>query len=164
MNEPKWLPIARKFIGVKEIKGPKHNPIITGWLKVLGAWYDDDESPWCGVYPAAVFKTLGYKYPTYYMRAKDWLKWGQRVPVCLGAVGIKSRKGGGHVTIIVGRTQTGLLVGLGGNQNDEVRYSVFPPDAFEGFRYPIEEHLPLVTGHSSLPLVEVHSHVPAREA
>ena len=43
MSEPKWLPIARSFIGVKEIKGPKHNPIILGWLKIVNAWYAEDE-------------------------------------------------------------------------------------------------------------------------
>lgn len=164
MNEPKWLPIARSFIGVKEIKGPKHNPIILGWLKIVNAWYAEDESPWCGVYPAAVFHKLGYKIPKVAMRAKDWLNWGQKVPVCLGAIGVKSRKGGGHVTFIVGRTKTGMLVGLGGNQNDAVGYATFDPRDFEGFRYPSEVPLPMIVGQSSLPILEARSYVPAREA
>lgn len=30
--EPSWLGIARKYIGIREIPGPKHNATIMGWL------------------------------------------------------------------------------------------------------------------------------------
>lgn len=33
MTAPRWLTIARSYIGVREIKGPKHNPTIMGWLR-----------------------------------------------------------------------------------------------------------------------------------
>jgi uncharacterized protein (TIGR02594 family) len=162
--EPKWLPIARSYYGIREIKGPKTNPVISGWLKMLNAWYSDDESPWCGVFVGAVFHKLGYKIPKLYMRAKAWLDWGQQVPVCVGAVGVKSRVGGGHVTFIVGRTKEGKLVGLGGNQGDAVSYATFDPKVFEGFRYPSGVPLPLIVGMNSLPIMEVVSNGPVSEA
>lgn len=164
LAEPKWVPIARKYYGVKEIPGPKTNPIIAKWLKVQKLWYTDDETPWCGTYCGEVFREAGYKIPAMHIRAKAWLKWGKAVPVCMGAVGIKSRKGGGHVTIIVGRNSRGMLVGLGGNQDNQVKYSLFDPRDFEGFRYPAEEPLPLVVGVPSLPLMEVQQNAPAHEA
>ena len=35
MNLPElpWIAEARKHVGQKEIKGPKHNPVIMGWIK-----------------------------------------------------------------------------------------------------------------------------------
>lgn len=164
ITKPRWVVHAEKYLGVQEVKGPKTNPIIAAWLKAQKLWYGDDETPWCGTFCGAVFSETGYRIPAMHIRAKAWLNWGNSVPVCVGAVGIKSRKGGGHVTIIVGRTQAGLLVGLGGNQDDRVKYSLFDPRDFEGFRYPKEEALPLIVGVSSLPVMEVRQNAAAREA
>lgn len=163
-NKPRWVVKAETFLGVREVPGPKTNPIIAGWLKMLKAWYNDDEAAWCGTFCGAVFHLCGFKIPAIYMRAKDWLAWGVKIPVCVGAVGVKSRKGGGHVTIIVGRTHTGLLVGLGGNQDNQVKYAKFDPRDFIEFRYPPGEPLPLVVGVSSLPLMEVHQNAQSTEA
>lgn len=57
MTEPVWLTLARAQIGVREIVGPKHSPIIMGWLqevgaKALGVKVNDDETPWCGSFMA----------------------------------------------------------------------------------------------------------------
>ncbi|MGE9658889.1 hypothetical protein ACQP6C_10405 [Snodgrassella alvi] len=51
MNELSWISEARKHIGLREIKGAKHNPTILAWLKYnkeSTAWWRDDETPWCG--------------------------------------------------------------------------------------------------------------------
>lgn len=160
----RWVIHATKYLGVKELRGPKTSPVIAGWLKVLKAWWADDETPWCGVFVGAVFHEMGMKIPPLYMQAKAWLKWGQEVPVCFGAVGIKSRVGGGHVTIIVGRTKEGMLVGLGGNQGDAVSYATFDPRVFEGFRWPSEVELPLAVGQGSLPIVTVSKNAPVKES
>lgn len=42
-----WLDEANRYIGIKEIPGPAHNKTIIGWLTRLGAWWKDDETPWC---------------------------------------------------------------------------------------------------------------------
>ena len=51
MTELPWMAEARKHLGLKEIVGAKHNPIIQSWLKEMGgfpnaakAWYTDDET------------------------------------------------------------------------------------------------------------------------
>ena len=55
MKELSWISEARKCIGLREIKGTKHNPTIIKWLDDMGkyskestAWWRDDETPWCG--------------------------------------------------------------------------------------------------------------------
>lgn len=46
-NELPWILEARKHIGLKEIKGNKHNSTIVSWLRNLKAWWFDDETAWC---------------------------------------------------------------------------------------------------------------------
>jgi uncharacterized protein (TIGR02594 family) len=155
MSEPRWITIARKYNGLREVPGVRHNPIILGWLKLINSWDSTDEAPWCGTFIGAMFKHAGVKIPLLAMQAKAWLKWGKSIPVCVGAVGVKSRVGGGHVTFIVGRTKEGRYVGLGGNQGDAVSYALFDPKVFEDFRWPDGEPIPLVVGAGSLPIMRI---------
>lgn len=134
---PPWVPFALSFLGVSEIPGSRHSKIITGWLTYLGAWWNDDENPWCGVFLGFIFKCLNYPIPFLYMRAKSWLNWGISIehPV-LGAVGILERKGGGHVFIVLGITAQGNPVGIGGNQNNKVSVATFDKSRVLGYRLP----------------------------
>ena len=128
---------AKNYLGVTEVKGPKHHPIISGWLLKLGAWYRDDEAPWCGTFCAAVMHDCGYTYPKMFMRALDWAKWGYKCDKPVeGCIAVKTRKGGGHVTIVVGRHTDGSLLCLGGNQGDKVSIAKYRDDEFIAFRYP----------------------------
>jgi uncharacterized protein (TIGR02594 family) len=140
---------AQKYLGVTEVKGPKHHPIIAGWLTKLGAWYRDDESPWCGTFCAAIMKECGYSYPKLFMRALEWAKWGYPCPKPIeGCIAVKTRKGGGHVTIVVGRHTDGSLLCLGGNQGDKVSIAKYREDEFIAFRYPMHPKyapLPVMT-------------------
>lgn len=122
MTEPAWLAIARKHIGTREIVGPKHNAKIQGWLLKLKAWWRDDETPWCGVFCAAVMQEAGLPYPSDYFRAKAWADYGSRLQAHLlapGAVLVFAREGGGHVGFYVGEDATHYHV-LGGNQGNMV--------------------------------------------
>lgn len=132
-----WLAVASEFLGTREIKGPKHSSTITGWLDKLGAWWRDDETPWCGVFVAFIMQLTGIAYPTYYMRAKSWLDWGQKIKVPVyGCIAVFDRKGGGHVGFVVGRDEKGNLLILGGNQGDEVNIRAFPSNRVLGYRLP----------------------------
>ena len=137
MNEPGWLKAARGHIGVTEIKGPKHNPTIVSWLRKLRAWWKDDETPWCGVFVAACMDRAGYSLPKNWMRAKDWLNWGDPLggPV-YGCVVVFGRPGGGHVGFAVGEDENGRLLVLGGNQGDAVKISPFDYSRVIGYRVP----------------------------
>lgn len=54
MAEPKWLVEARRYIGEREIKGPKHNPkILQMWKDIKRGGIKDDETPWCAAFVGA---------------------------------------------------------------------------------------------------------------
>ena len=137
-TEPAYLTAARRDIGLREIKGPKHAGRIVQMLQRLGAWWRDDETPWCGVAMAAWMAEAGYGYPKHYYRALAWADWGVRLSGPMqGAVAVLSRKGGGHVGIVTGVTAYGRHVRLlGGNQNDAVNEAWFPIERVTAFRAP----------------------------
>lgn len=133
--ELEWIAEARKHIGLKEIKGSEHNPLILSWLKKLGAWWFNDEVPWCGVFAAYCLYEAGIFYPKYWYKALDYLNYGTKLSrPAYGCVAVKKRKGGGHVCFVVGTTKEGKLVCLGGNQNDGVCYALYDPTEFQ-FRW-----------------------------
>src|SRR5687768_1344129 len=51
-----WLDIARRDLGLAEVPGAETAPKIKQWLADLGAWWRDDETPWCGVAVGAWMK------------------------------------------------------------------------------------------------------------
>lgn len=135
----KIIQTAKKYEGVAEIKGPKHHPIIGGWLVKLGAWYRDDEAPWCGTFCAAIMSECGYTYPKMFMRALDWATWGHKCDKPIeGCIAVKTRKGGGHVTIVMGRDASGNLLCIGGNQGDKVSVVRYRDSDFIAFRCPVQ--------------------------
>lgn len=122
MSEPRWLTIAKGYQGVREIVGPKHNFTIMGWLRKLGSWIKDDDTPWCGTFCAAVMHEAGLPYPREYPRAKAWADYGANLRtthLAPGAILVFSRNGGGHVGFYVGEDATAYHV-LGGNQGNAV--------------------------------------------
>jgi uncharacterized protein (TIGR02594 family) len=137
VKDPIWVAEGRKYVGMAEIPGPKHNLTILNWLKELKAWWQDDETPWCGVFVAHCMKTAGIDVPKYYMRAKDWATWGvdAKKPT-LGCVVVFERQGGGHVGFVVGQDEKGRLMVLGGNQGNKVSIAPFDPARAVAFRVP----------------------------
>jgi uncharacterized protein (TIGR02594 family) len=136
LPELKWIAEARKYIGLKEIKGSRHNPIILSWLKKLKAWWNDDEHPWCGLFVGYCLQEANVPIPKHWYRALDYLNYGTRlIQPAYGCVAVKSRKGGGHVCFVVGQTKEGKLVCLGGNQNDSVSYALYDKEDFEAFMW-----------------------------
>ena len=134
-TELAWIQEGFKHLGLTEIKGSQHNVEIIKWLKDLGAWWKNDEEAWCGTFVAWCLKQAGVKYPKHWYRALDYLNYGTKISKpAYGAVGIKTRKGGGHVCFIVGQDlKTGKLVCLGGNQNDQVCLALYNKSDFFAF-------------------------------
>lgn len=121
-SDPSWLTVARKYIGVREVKGPKHSPTIMGWLKRLKSWIKDDETPWCGVFVANCLDEAGLPIDDIYPRAKSWADYGSNLRfshLAPGAILVFVREGGGHVGFYVGEDSACFHV-LGGNQGDSV--------------------------------------------
>lgn len=154
MNELPWLVHARKYIGVKEIKGTMHNQTIQSWLHRLKAWWLDDETPWCGVYVAACLNLAGFPYPKEWYRALAYRNWN--VPLsrpAYGCIGVVKTKNGHHVGFVVGKNKNGDLILLGGNQGDRVSYAPFKRESFIGYswpsKFPAQERF-------DLPLLEIY--------
>ncbi|HEX4843190.1 MAG TPA: TIGR02594 family protein [Limnobacter sp.] len=133
----KWVDEGMTHLGLAEIPGAKHNATIGAWLRKLGAWWADDETPWCGVFVAHCMREAGLSVPKYYMRAKAWADWGVGLsrPV-FGCIVVFERKGGGHVGIVVGQDQQGNLMVLGGNQGNRVSIAPFDRSRVIAYRYP----------------------------
>jgi uncharacterized protein (TIGR02594 family) len=147
MSQP-WLDFAISQLGVRETPGPTNNPVIMKWARDakewLGAVYTGDAVPWCGLFVARCMAAAGFKPPgrgIVGLRAKAWAEWGVPIELSrarppIGAIGVLSRAGGGHVYLITGVLADGTLVGVGGNQSDAVTIASFPRSRHIAIRYP----------------------------
>lgn len=132
-----WVAEAAKYIGLPEIPGKQHNPVIVGWLKNLRAWWFEDETPWCGTFVAEVMRARGIQPPGAWYRAKAWATWGTQLAAPVyGCIVVFERKGGGHVGICVGLDAQGRLMVLGGNQGNRVSIAPFERARVLAYRWP----------------------------
>lgn len=149
---PSWMRIAKDYVGLKEIPGKQHNSTIQNWLSKLGAWWRDDETPWCGVFVAHCMREAGLPVPQHWMRAKAWADYGSNLRsthVAPGAILVFSRQGGGHVGFYAGEDNTYFYV-LGGNQGNAVTISKIAKARCIAIRWPKGE--PVVGGPKRIAL------------
>lgn len=161
MSEPRWLLTARRYIGVKETPGAKHNSIIGRWLAKLGAWWRDDETPWCGTFVAECIKDAGLPLPQHWYRAKAWADYGSNLRstrVAPGAILVFARTGGGHVGFYVSEDRTHYHV-LGGNQGNSVNVAKIAKVRCIAIRWPKGE--PVIGGPK---VVAIDAEVTTNEA
>lgn len=136
LSVPDYVKIALKEVGVQEIVGKIHNPRVLEYQSTTSGKYTDDETPWCGAFVSWVMKQSGIKHSIKVPeRAKEWINFGtnSKNPM-LGSIAVKSRVGGGHVCIVVGKSINGKLLCVGGNQNNQVSISEYDESVFESFR------------------------------
>ena len=158
--DPPWIAEARKYIGVKEIPGPRHHAAILKMWVLIRASYTDDETPWCAAFVGGCLETAGIR-STRSASSLSYEKFGLPLgrPV-LGCIAVKRRKGGGHVTFPVALSPDGKFVlCLGGNQNDAVTLSTYPADVFQ-YRWP----LPTLPPVSSIPTMTASRFSATKEA
>lgn len=152
MKEQVWMVEARKHLGLAEIPGPAHSPVILSWLQRLKAWWSDDETPWCGVFVAHCIVAAGLPLPKNWMRAKAWAEWGSRLSAPVpGCIVVFERQGGGHVGFVVGRTANGNLMVLGGNQGNRVSEAPFDRSRAVAYVWPASLPMP---DHAPLPVLD----------
>lgn len=152
---PIWLQYSIDHIGTKEVAGAGDNKQLVHDIQTVAPDYNHDSIPWCAGWVSlclskAECKTS--KAPLWALSYSDG--WGIKlIGPAVGAIAVKKRTGGGHVTIVAGRTASGLLACCGGNQNDMVNISGYDRDSFVGFYWPKDAPLPAKIGFSSLPIV-----------
>ena len=168
---PRWVARAHRYLGLKEVPGGADNPQIVAWWDLIGAgWFDDDETPWCGAFVGGVLAEEGIEIlpGAQAPRARAWESWGQGLAgPALGSVvtfwrGSKS-SGAGHVAFVVGRTSSGRIVCLGGNQKNRVSVANFDRSRETSYRWPGEEVAPNEVAFAALPVVE-GGHISVSEA
>ena len=150
-----WMFTANAEKGEREVAGKRANPRILEYFKASHYWGTDDsggENAWCASFVSWIMKENGYSLPAHAFRAKAWKDFGKKIasPV-YGALGIKSRTGGGHVAFVVGKSEDGkYLYMLGGNQHDEVNVTRYNKNVWDTFVVPSNydvsnESLPVYT-------------------
>lgn len=154
MAEPYWMTIARAELrrGVYEIPGPESLARIEEYQATCTQWvHSDDAIPWCSSFVnwaieggdgsldvfwgRSTHPCLGTKSA----RARSWLDWGTHVSmehIPIGAVLIFKRgrepqpgrhiiDANGHVCFFDGWATPNHVVGVGGNQSNMVRASIY---------------------------------------
>jgi uncharacterized protein (TIGR02594 family) len=127
--KPTWLAEAEKYIGTREIKGMRHEPLIVGWWKkIKRGGIKTDEVPWCAAFVGAMLEECGI-VSSRFESARSYLTWGVRLARPMyGCIVVFSRNGGGHVGFLYGKDSIGRLLILGGNQADMVSVKPFLVD------------------------------------
>jgi uncharacterized protein (TIGR02594 family) len=139
--------LAQRFIGMGEIAGDKDNGFITWCLTLCGIQDGHDEIPWCSAFLNGIFWML--RQPrSKSAAARSWLEVG--VPIKLedavpgyDVVIIKRGDGAqpgpevvsaqGHV-FLFGGIDGAFVLGLGGNQNNQVSVARFGAASVLGVR------------------------------
>lgn len=138
MNEPIWMAIARKELGVKEAAGTVDNPRIVEYHQATSLKAKDDEVAWCSAFANWVMKQAGIK-GTDSAAARSWLGWGTALKAprsgCVAVFSRPPESWSGHVAFYVDETPTHVRV-LGGNQGDAVTIASYPKARLLGFRWP----------------------------
>lgn len=151
-----WLARMRALTGTREIPGARSNPIILAWKsELIGRypvlrpnldWYVNDDTPWCGYGQgyAVGCSDPGYMPPLHLLRALAWADWGQELKVPVqGAIAVKARKGGGHVTTVEGQSKDGKKLWCrGANQSNMINVAEYNTADFITFRWPVGSPLP----------------------
>lgn len=151
--KPSWLVLAEQVKDFSETPGRLTHPVIKKWLAELGAWWTDDETPWCGIAVGAFLKAAGLAIPKMYMRALAWRDWGLPCGQLLGAIAVMERVGGGHVGFLTGVSKDGKRVRLrGGNQDNRWCEAWFDSERIVAYRWPATVS---VTGALKAPVAAV---------
>lgn len=155
-TDPRWLIEAKSLFGTTEIPGPTHSSKIRGWLAKLGAWWSDDETPWCGTFVAHCLQASSLPFPKDFYRAKSWSAYGsllRRDRLAPGAILVFERIGGGHVGFYVGEERNYFYV-LGGNQGNRVSVVKIAKARLIASRWPKDEPVLGKPVHIDLQAVE----------
>ncbi|HCT9735853.1 TPA: TIGR02594 family protein [Morganella morganii] len=159
MTEPKWITEARKEIDISELLGTGQKAIDQMWIdsKLRGLVGTARKVPWCAGFVNACLERAGIR-STRSDSSRSYLSFGDALKApAYGCIVTFSRAGGGHVGFVVGKTESGQLMVLGGNQSDAVNIKAFGADRVTGYRWPSGvpmDNRPLPVGNAALSVKE----------
>jgi len=137
-----WMRVAYGYLGQREIKGTRHNPLILKMWTRIRAPFTDDETPWCAAFVGSCLEEIGLR-SSRSAAALSYNSWGMQIPAPVaGCIAVKRRYNnlgklvGGHVGFVAGRNTSGKLIILGGNQNNAVTKAEYHRGDFHTFRWP----------------------------
>lgn len=173
IGRPLWLEAGIKLIGTHEGVGSKDNAAIIDWAKEEGGdiakEFNHDSIPWCALFANHILTKVGLK-GTETLWALDFAGNWPSVKLtgpAVGAFAPMKRTGGGHIMCVVGKDQLGNIMGLGGNQSDQVSIVPFATSRLnQGFWWPKSVATPPASqiGISHLPIVQSNGKVSTSEA
>jgi uncharacterized protein (TIGR02594 family) len=132
--------LATRYVGIAELSGAKHHPLIQWWLSLCNLGTDvSDETPWCSAFLNGIAWEL--RLPrSKSAAARSWLTVGTPVSleearpeydIVIFKRGLGPQPGPdvlnapGHVALF-GRLDTAWVEVLGGNQSNAVTVARFP--------------------------------------
>ncbi|PCI86613.1 MAG: hypothetical protein COB24_08765 [Hyphomicrobiales bacterium] len=136
----KWMKIAESRLGVKEIKGKEHNPLVVGYFAdVEHDEVKNDETAWCAAFVGSCLENAGIA-STKALNARSYLKWGRGIDVpVVGCIVVFWRENRNswkaHVGFYKGEDEDYIYC-LSGNQGNEVNVSKYPKSRLLGYRLP----------------------------
>ena len=138
-HQPEYLRVAKRYLGLAEIKGSRHNAKIVQFWKRCGLPFRDDETAWCAGFVGGVLEECGIRSTRSGM-ARSYLNWGEECECRPGAIVVFWRVGinttFGHVGFVVSPIDDRFVSTLGGNQGDRVCVKGYPASRVLGFRKP----------------------------
>lgn len=134
---PKWITSALAALGEQEIPGPAANSFIASCLSTVKQ-AGNDEISWCSAFVNKMMMDAGI-IGTNSAAARSWMSWGQALDAMrFGCVAVYKRgtdPTSGHVNFAFG-VWGDQIIGLGGNQSDRVKFSLYPKLDLLGYRWP----------------------------
>ena len=136
--------LAQRYVGIKEMPGLVHSPLIMAMLTLDASWPEADEVPWCSAFANWIAWHLRLARSKD-LRARSWLGVGRAVESRLEATAafdvVVLRRGtsptNGHVGFFAGWEgpiyDSPVLV-LGGNQSNTVKVSPYLAESILGIR------------------------------
>jgi uncharacterized protein (TIGR02594 family) len=134
---PKWIHVARKELGEKEIPGPRSNPRVVQYYVGAVGKAQTDSVPWCAAFVGWCL-VQGGKKSSGSLMARSYSKYGDRCSPQLGAIAVWSRGNSkvlGHVNFVES-VEGNRVTCIGGNQGDAVTRATYDKRRAVAFRWP----------------------------
>lgn len=148
-----WLATAHQEIGVKEVPGDSYHPRIYEYMATVNKLSEskkknDDGTAWCSCFVNWCVEKNGHNGTDDAM-ARSWEKWrngkpadsvkpGSDTAALVGDIAVGEREssasGKGHVAFFIAYDEKrDMLLLLGGNQSNAVRYSWYPRESTDPY-------------------------------